>query len=76
LVLEFKGLQVYVNKKTESPNSTLLGVGALVVGGRSSSEGGMVKMLCLIISEHAVAEAAATVLLDLRAHPETAGPVA
>ena len=32
-------------------------------------------MLCKI-SEHVAAEAVATVLLDFRAHPETAGPVA
>jgi hypothetical protein len=54
----------------------MLGVGALVVGGYPSSEGGSVKMLCCCVSEHAVAAARATVMLDFRAHPETAGPVA
>jgi hypothetical protein len=33
-------------------------------------------MLWIVSSEHAAAGAVATVLLDFRAHPETAGPVA
>lgn len=33
-------------------------------------------MLCNVTSEHAAAGAVATVMLDFRAHPETAGPVA
>jgi hypothetical protein len=69
-------LKVSLSSTMQSPRSVLLGVGALVVGGRSSSKGGSVNMLCCCLSEHAVAEARATVLLDFRAHPETAGPVA
>jgi hypothetical protein len=37
--------------------------------------GGLVHMLC-IVTEHAAAKSVATVLLDFRAHPETAGPLA
>jgi len=38
--------------------------------------GGLVHMLCFNVTEHAAAKSVATVLLDFRAHPETAGPLA
>jgi len=39
-----------------------------------TSEQGDVSMLGCHLSKHASAQAVATVLLDFRAHPETAGP--
>lgn len=47
-------------------------------GGRRPLDkvGRAVPMLWIVSSEHAAAGAVATVLLDFRAHPETAGPVA
>lgn len=47
-------------------------------GGRRPFQklGRAVRMLCIATTEHASAVAVATVLLDFRAHPETAGPVA
>jgi hypothetical protein len=46
-------------------------------GGRRpfNNVGRAVLMLCMSTTEHVAAEAVATVLLDFRAHPETAGPV-
>jgi hypothetical protein len=38
--------------------------------------GGLFHMLCFNVTEHAAAKSVATVLLDFRAHPETAGPLA
>ena len=53
-----------------------LGVAALVVGGSPDKLGRVDFMLCVCLSEHAADDAVAIVLLDFRAHPETAGPVA
>ena len=53
-----------------------LGVGALVVGDSSDKLGRVDYMLCSRLTEHATDNTVAIVLLDFRAHPETAGPVA
>ena len=50
--------------------------GASEVEDRVFELGGLVRMLCFIVTEHAAAKSVATVLLDFRAHPETAGPLA
>jgi hypothetical protein len=53
-----------------------LETGASKVGDLDVRVGGLFHMLCFNVTEHAAAKSVATVLLDFRAHPETAGPLA